>query len=65
MTCRLLGVILEESTPEELQVLIVHFNKIKLWSANLDLCDFTLLVAERRNCEVLSFGSTVGDNKIL
>jgi len=65
VTCRLGGVILEESSPEELQV-IYHFISSSMghWS------DFSRLIhsisgAEASNCKIFCAGSVVGDYKIL
>lgn len=59
MTCRLLGVILEESSPEELQVSeIISFEAVKC-----DESDIVVFGVETCYSKVVCAGTAVGDHK--
>ncbi|KAG2317432.1 hypothetical protein Bca52824_020554 [Brassica carinata] len=66
VTCRLLGVILEESSPEELQVVNISFDNSCEY-LHFIVCNLTQanLYAETSNSEAIRCGSSPRDYKVL
>lgn len=66
VTCQLLGVILEESSPEELQVLPVLHGLIKSsFLKSFGLMSVLIFVAEASNCKTISARGAAWDHKML